>query len=79
MPEHFDPHSNSAMFATLLEKLENIKQTVDETKIEVKKTNGRVSTLENWKATSQAKAGVIAAVVTTVISIMIWIGKTFVS
>jgi len=77
MSDKFDPNSSTAMFATILEKLENIKQTAEETRAEVKKTNGRVTSLERWRDITKAQTGLIAVLVTTLTSTMVWLFKQF--
>lgn len=77
MPEPFDPNSSSAMFATILEKLEHIQHTSEQTQEEVRKTNGRVTGLERWRDITNTKTGVIAALVAFAVVVAGWAVRVF--
>ena len=42
----FDPNSENAMFATILQKLDDLHKTVEQIREQTTKTNGRVTRLE---------------------------------
>jgi len=48
-----------------------IKQTLSDIKQEVKKTNGRVTNLEMWKANSLGWIAGVASVVTTIVATLV--------
>ena len=45
----YDPQSNDAMFARILEEIRHLNVKVDEIREQVYKTNGRVTALEHDK------------------------------
>lgn len=45
----YDPQSNDAMFARILEEIRHLNVKVDEIREQVYKTNGRVTSLEHDK------------------------------
>jgi hypothetical protein len=80
----FNPKSPDAMFATIIERLnqqdemkermhkEN-KEVLDEIRDEVKKTNGRVTKLENWRDYQKGKIAGIALAVSSAVAVIGWV------
>jgi hypothetical protein len=79
----FDPHSVNAMFATLLERMNQsekdrttfrleIKSELGAIKEQVLKTNGRVTRLEEFKQSVTVRVATITAVVGGIGGIISW-------
>jgi hypothetical protein len=51
----FNPHSRDAMFATILARMDRQDEVLSEISEGVKKTNGRVTSLEHWRTGLKAK------------------------
>ena len=67
----YDPSSENAMFAKILEKLDTQNATLSEIKNQVYKTNGRVNAIENerwYQRGIVASIGVVASLVWSWIS-----------
>ena len=68
----FDPNSNDAMFATVLNRLDNQDGTLKEILSEVRKTNGRVTKLETENAITRGKVALVSGIVSAAIGIVGW-------
>ena len=67
----YDPSSENAMFAKILQKLDTQDATLSEIKNQVYKTNGRVNAIENerwYQRGIVASIGVVASLVWSWIS-----------
>ena len=84
----YDPNSTDAMFSRIIVKIEEQDRmaaaardefmgVLREIRDEVKKTNGRVSGLEKWRAVINAKVATIAAGISVVGSIAGWLIEKF--
>lgn len=69
----YDPHSNDAMFSRVMQRLDSQDRTLNEILAEVKKTNGRVSSLETDREVMRSKTSMIAAGVSAVVGIVSWL------
>lgn len=63
----YQPHSTDAMFARIIERLDNQDLVLAEIKEQTLKTNGRVTMLENEK---WFQRGIVAAI--SVLATMVW-------
>jgi len=63
----YDPESQDAMFARILERMDSQDRLLEEIKIQVYKTNGRVTALEQEK---WFQRGVVAVI--TVAATVFW-------
>ena len=84
----YDANSNDAMFSRIIAKLEEQDRAaassrteligvLREVRDEVKKTNGRVTSLEKWRTVVNAKVTTIAAAVSVAASLAAWIVERF--
>lgn len=89
MPEEFNPNSYTAQIATLIAKQDALKDaimarldtqdaTLGRIEAQATRTNGRVSVLERWKATTKAKVAVAAAAIGGVVSFVGWLVQTYI-
>ena len=80
----FNPNSPDAVFARILAKLEEQNRSASETRAEflailteiraeVKKTNGRVSAIERWRAELKGKTATLATVVSCTVGLAAWL------
>jgi len=60
MNQQFNPNSTDAMFARIMERLDELKATTDEIRDEAKHTNGRVTSLEKEKWYQRGVAATVA-------------------
>jgi len=76
----YDPQSMDSQFATLLSELKATREALDgkltthgnrltEIHVEVKKTNGRVTSLESWRTSSRGWVLGVSAAVGTIASL----------
>lgn len=61
------------MFATILAEIHEQRRTAEEILQQVKKTNGRVSALEQWREIVTAKVALIATGVSGAIGAAAWL------
>lgn len=69
----FDPRSGDAMFATILERLSQQDGKLEAIHADVRKTNGRVTALETWRAVVKGKLALISAGVSGVVGFVAWL------
>lgn len=80
----FNPHSTDAVLSRILEKLEAQNTAAAETRgeflgvlreirDEAKKTNGRVSALERWRAELRGKTATLATVISAAVGFGAWL------
>jgi hypothetical protein len=72
----YDPHSEDAMFSQVLTRLKQQDQTLMEILAEVRKTNGRVTSLEQSREVSKAQIAVIATSISVIVGAVGWVAKT---
>jgi hypothetical protein len=83
MPE-FNPNSSDAVFSRILQRLDEQDRHANEVRVEqigilneiraeVKKTNGRVSAIERWRAEIKGKTAVLATVVSGIVALSAWL------
>ena len=79
----FNPNSADAVFSRILQRLDqqdalaekrNTEQTqfLKEIKEQCVKTNGRVTSLEKWKAVVTAKVTTVSALVSSTVAVIAW-------
>jgi hypothetical protein len=69
----YDPQSNDAMFATILQRMTSIEGTLARIEGKVDKTNGRVTKLEGWRAVLTARVSLIASFVSASVAAAVWL------
>jgi len=69
----FDPNSNDAVFAKLINRLDNQDTVLAQILAEVKKTNGRVNRLEQNEAVTKGKVAVVSAVISAAVGLAGWL------
>jgi cytochrome c-type biogenesis protein CcmH/NrfG len=80
----FNPNSPDAVFSRILAKLEEQNRSASETRseflailteirAEVKKTNGRVSAIERWRAEIKGKTAMLATAVSAAVGLGAWL------
>lgn len=69
----FNPNSHDAMFATVLARMDEQDRKLDSILAHVEKTNGRVTSLELWRAVTKTKLGMISAGVSAGVAFVAWI------
>lgn len=67
----FDPHSNDAMFAKVLAKLEEHSAMLQEIKNQGEHSERKIALLENWKSELTGKMAVVALIVSFVATLCI--------
>ena len=68
----FNPNSSNAMFATILAKLDEQDRVAERILQGVTLTNGRVTKLEKWKTSVEAKVAAISLAVSTIAGVVGW-------
>ena len=68
----FNPNSSTAMFATILAKLDEQDRVAERILQGVTLTNGRVTKLEKWKTSVEAKVAAISLAVSTIAGVVGW-------
>lgn len=58
----FDPHSNDAMFAQILAKLDDQKTLLNDIKQSLEKAEHRITLLEHWREELKGKVAIVAGV-----------------
>lgn len=56
----FDPHSNDAMFAQILAKLDDQKTLLNDIKESLEKAEHRITLLEHWREELKGKVAIVA-------------------
>lgn len=69
---NYDPNSTDSMLSMILQKIEGQEQKLDDIHQQVKITNGRVTTLEVWRANI---IGIVAAASAIFSALTTWIIK----
>lgn len=59
------------MFARILAHQEEASRKADQILAQVQRTNGRVTSLEQWRTGLKAKLGLVAAAVSAVIALLV--------
>lgn len=67
-----NPQSTDAWFARLDQRLTSQDVTLERIEKQVKVTNGRVSALEQWRASLKAKKGTIIGAIIAVATVIGW-------
>lgn len=84
----FDPNSHDATFARILQRLDNQDHMAGEAKTEtvgllteirteVRKTNGRVTSLERWRAEIKGKTAAYATGCSAVVAFVGWLAEHY--
>lgn len=68
----YDPNSTDAMFSRVLQRLDTQDATLTEILAEVRKTNGRVKSLEEWRLVTKVKVATLSALVSAVVGVAAW-------
>lgn len=71
----YDPNSNDSMFSRIEQRLSNQDNALEEILREVRKTNGRVTALEQANEVNRAKVSTVAAGVSIGIACIGWIAE----
>ena len=85
----FNPNSHDAMLAKILERIDEaerrsveyrreLKGTVDRILEQATKTNGRVTSLEDWRTSTKARLAAISAAISASIALAAWLVDHFV-
>jgi hypothetical protein len=61
------------MFATVLQRMKEQDGKLDDILTNVRRTNGRVTTLERWRDDVRARVGAMATVVAGIVSALVWL------
>ena len=69
----YDPNSTDAMFSRVLQRLDTQDATLSAILAEVRRTNGRVSSLEEWRLTTKVKVATVSALVSAGVGGMVWV------
>lgn len=69
----YDPMSTDAMFSRVLQRLDTQDATLSAILAEVRRTNGRVSSLEEWRLTTKIKVATVSALVSAGVGGMAWV------
>lgn len=67
----FDPHSNDAMFAQILAKLDDQKALLSEIKESLEKAEHRITLLEHWREELKGKVAIVAGVTSFVMGALV--------
>lgn len=69
----YDSTSSDAMFSRVIQRLDTQDGVLTEILAEVKKTNGRVRSLEDWRLATKIKIAVVSAGVSASVAFVMWI------
>lgn len=69
----YDPNSNDAMFSRVMQRLDQQDDTLKQILEQVKKTNGRVTTLETEGAVTKGKVAMVSALVSAAVGFAGWL------
>lgn len=72
-PQGFNPHSNDAMFARILARMDAQDQKLDAILDQATRTNGRVGHLERWRDEVKAKVAVVSACISGAVAVSVYI------
>lgn len=67
----FDPHSNDAMFAQILVKLDDQKALLSEIKESLEKAEHRITLLEHWREELKGKVAIVASATSLVMGALV--------
>lgn len=70
--DEFRPNSLDATLARILANQDEAARKADKILVQVEKTNGRVTTLETWRAVITEKTAILSGVVAASISVVGW-------
>ena len=73
----YNPNSIDATLATILGEVKAIREDCKEIKAEAKQTNGRVRSLEVWRAVITSKVAMISGIVALAGSGLAWFASYF--
>lgn len=84
MSESYDPNSQNAVTSRIFQRLDKqdedsrsaraeIIGILSEIRVETKKTNGRVTALEQWRATTTAKIVLLVGLGSGAVTVGMWI------
>ena len=68
----YDPNSSDSMFTRVIERLDTQDAKMDLILAEVRKTNGRVTSLEEWRFATKIKVAVVSALVSGAVGFAMW-------
>ena len=69
----YDPQSSDAMFSRVMQRLEDQDHTLSQILIEVRKTNGRVTSLETTRAVTKGQIALISVLVSAAFAFVSWV------
>ena len=69
----YDPQSSDAMFSRVMQRLDNQDTTLDKILLEVRKTNGRVTSLETTRAVTRGQIALISLLVSGAFAFVSWV------
>jgi hypothetical protein len=84
MSEAYDPQSQNAMFSRIIQRLDQqdrdsaihrseVTGILTEIRTETRKTNGRVTTIEQWINTTKAKVALVVLIGSIFVSAAAWL------
>jgi hypothetical protein len=84
MSEGYDPQSQNAMFSRIIQRLDQqdrdsvihrteVTGILTEIRTETRKTNGRVTVIEQWINTTKAKIALMVLLGSTFVSVAAWV------
>lgn len=69
----YDPNSTDALFSRVMQRLDNQDATLGQILSEVRKTNGRVTSLETTRAVTRGQIALISLLVSGAFAFVSWI------
>jgi hypothetical protein len=69
----YDPNSTDSMFSKVLSRLDEQDKVLAEIRTAVNLTNGRVRTLETWRAVIKGKVTLIAGGISSAVAALAWL------
>lgn len=71
----YDPNSTDSMFSRVMSRLDTQDETLKQILAEVKRTNGRVTSLETSRSVGKGQMAVISVVVTGTLGAASWLAS----
>lgn len=69
----YDPNSNDSMLSRIMQRLDNQDTTLSQILAEVRKTNGRVTSLETTRAVTKGQIALISLLVSGAFAFVSWV------